>query len=1114
MAEVLGEKSGPFEMVLENLLSTSNERRGQAEAVFTECKKHPSLLVTKLLQSLRTSTNQGIRIQCAVLLRKVFSKDKIWGNMDGSTQAMVKVELLQCVQMEADKSIIRKLCDTVAVLATEILEKGTWPELLPFMFQCVSGSDDRLKEASLLIFAHLAAEIAETLTPYLDTLLTLFQQCLSQSTNSDVRITALRASTTFIQTLEGKELEKFHALLPSMLQTLTLALNNKEEEAAQEALGMFIEVGGTNPRFLRRQLQDILLMMLQIAEAAELDEGTRQLAVEFLVTLIEAREGAPGMMRKLSHVNGRLFAVLLKMLLDIEDDPKWYTVDKEDDLESDSTDYEMAQECLDRVALALQGNSLLPVASQLLPPYLADSDWKKRHAGLIALSQIAEGCAKVMITSLDSVVAMVLTGFRDPHPRVRWAAINAMGQLATDLGPDLQEAHHQRALPALILAMEDFNTPRIQAHAAAAVLNFSESATPEVMTPYLDAIISKLLILLQTNKRMVQEGALTALAAVADCAQEHFSKYYDAVMPFLKMILVGCVNKDDRMLRSKALECISLVGMAVGKEKFRADAKQVMDVLLQLQGTETEDDDPTTGYLLQAWARLCKCLGQEFLPYMGVVMPPLLKSAGLKTVTVTDADSDAEDDNDDEEEDGVETITIGEKQIGIRTSALEEKATACSMLCCYVDELKECFYPWIEEVAQLMVPLLKFYFHEEVRKAAISAMPELLLAGKLAVEKGVAVGRDQSYVKQLTDFLVPPLVEVLHKEQEVEICVEVLEALTECILISGSLLDGAQIKSLMDELCLVIEASRGRRVERFMQRHAEDFDDEESERLEEENDQEDMVFEQAAEVVGQLMKTFKGEFEPFFDVLVPALQPSLQTTSVPSELRAVICIFDDAVEYMADKAWKYYDVFLPIVLSSCTHNDMDVRQAAVWGIGVCAQFGGATFAPRIGEALQKLSEVVSSPSCRDEEHVMATDNAISAIGKMCLYQREAFDVAQVLPTWLAYLPMKGDLGEAQIVHEQLCGMVERSDPVLLSEANRATNLPKIIAVFAEVLMEGTKLATEETAERMVKLLRQLQLTCPPDLRAASWNALLPEQQAWLQTILASSVGTSGPNGGS
>lgn len=54
--------------------------------------------------------------------------------------------------------------------------------------------------------------------------------------------------------------------------------------------------------------------------------------------------------------------------------------------------------------------------------------------------------------------------------------------------------------------------------------------------------------------------------------------------------------------------------------------------------------------VLQAWARLCKCLGQDFLPYMNVVMPPLLHSAQLKPdVTITSADSDAEIDESDDE---------------------------------------------------------------------------------------------------------------------------------------------------------------------------------------------------------------------------------------------------------------------------------------------------------------------------------------------------------------------------------------------------------------------------------------------------------------------------------
>ena len=104
-----------------------------------------------------------------------------------------------------------------------------------------------------------------------------------------------------------------------------------------------------------------------------------------------------------------------------------------------------------------------------------------------------------MIKNLEQVVNMVLNSFQHPHPRVRWAAINAIGQLSTDLGPDLQVQYHQRVLPVLAASMDDFQNPRVQAHAASAVLNFSENCTPEILTPYLDGIVHKLLILLQVQ---------------------------------------------------------------------------------------------------------------------------------------------------------------------------------------------------------------------------------------------------------------------------------------------------------------------------------------------------------------------------------------------------------------------------------------------------------------------------------------------------------------------------------------------------------------------------------------------------------------------------------------
>jgi hypothetical protein len=70
---------------------------------------------------------------------------------------------------------------------------------------------------------------------------------------------------------------------------------------------------------------------------------------------------------------------------------------------------------------------------------------------------------------------MAVQGLQDPHSKVRWAACQAVGQLCTDLGPEFQEAEHARLLPGLMSIMDDFSQPRVQAHAAAAVVNFAEN---------------------------------------------------------------------------------------------------------------------------------------------------------------------------------------------------------------------------------------------------------------------------------------------------------------------------------------------------------------------------------------------------------------------------------------------------------------------------------------------------------------------------------------------------------------------------------------------------------------------------------------------------------------
>lgn len=55
-------------------------------------------------------------------------------------------------------------------------------------------------------------------------------------------------------------------------------------------------------------------------------------------------------------------------------------------------------------------------------------------------------------------------------------------------------------------------------------------------------------------------------------------------MPLLRQILGHASNhKAHQMLRAKALECISLVGMAIGRDRFREDAHAVLQYMQGLQ---------------------------------------------------------------------------------------------------------------------------------------------------------------------------------------------------------------------------------------------------------------------------------------------------------------------------------------------------------------------------------------------------------------------------------------------------------------------------------------------------------------------------------------------------
>ena len=1028
--------------------------------------------------------------------------ESIWPKLSPAGQQTVKTELLNSIKEEQTRSLTRKVCDCVAELGAGVLEDAGWNELLPFMLQCVQSGDPRLMESSLLIFAQLARYVMPVLQQYLGTLHSALGAGMSHDV-MDVKIAAFKATTTFIQMLENPvDRDQFQQMVPLLLSVVGAALNSGDEVAAQEAVEELIEVAEEHPRFLRRQLPDVANAMLQIAETPSLDEGTRRLAAEFLVTLCEAREKAPGMMRKLPNFVQRLFNCCLSFLLDIEDDAAWHTAEDEKwENEGEGELYEFGQECLDRVALALGGKTLVPVAGAALPLLMADGDWKKRQAALICLAQIAEGCLKVMLREdvLTQLVQLCLAGAADPHPKVRWASCQALGQLCNDLGPVLQETQHATVLPALMSLMDDFQNPRVQAHACAATVNFAENCDQDVVAPYLDTLIGKLLALLQQGRRNVQEGALTSLASVADCAQEYFVKYYDTCMPLLRHVLEHAQDSTHRLMRAKALECISLVGMAVGKVRFGADAAAVMQYIQAVQANGLEPDDPFASYMVQAGARICTTLGQDFIQYLPIVMPQLLAAATLEPDVIVADESEEEDD----EESGadVETYMIDGKRVSLHTSVLEEKASACTMLCCYAYELKEGFFPYVQEVANIMVPLLKFYFNEEVRSAAAQALPELLKSAVEAMKKGLG-GSSREYCAQLAHFMWPPLVDAVAKEADPEVVSTMLTSVEEVLTVAeGPMLLSVEalaplFQSAFTTVLSDYEERRGLRMERAT---GEDFDAEEQEALEEEHEAETELLDALGNACTTALKQYGDAVMPLVDGLMPAVARLLEKGRFPEERRVALCLMDDVIQYSPTGAAKYMAQVMPLLLAGALDKDPAIRQCCMYGLGRAAQHRGEGFRPHAPAAVQAILAAIQSPDARsDDSTITATENAVSALGKVLEFVPDCVDPGAGA-LWVQSLPIEEDEVEAKVVHAQLLRLLRASDPRILGDSH--SHLPKLVEVLVRVVARGPVLVEDEDRAGMVTLLKQMQGALPAETFNGYVAALKPKQRTTLMALL-------------
>lgn len=132
------------------------------------------------------------------------------------------------------------------------------------------------------------------------------------------------------------------------------------------------------------------------------------------------------------------------------------------------------------------------------------------------------------------------------------------------------------------------------------------------------------------------------------------------------------------------------------------------------------------------------------------------------------------------------------------------------------------------------------------------------------------------------------------------------------------------------------------------------------------------------------MMTYRVNFYPYLDQIVGHFASLLSPDRPSTDHHWGICIFDDIIEFggnyynfednnavlltlflylifiyfVGPACAKYQHYFLQPIVNAVLDEAAEVRQAAAYGCGVLAQFGGDQFAQTCAQSLSKLIQVI------------------------------------------------------------------------------------------------------------------------------------------------------------
>ncbi len=1125
------------EQLLQGLGSPDKGLREQSEAAFNSIVQQrgtspPVVLV--FLQFIGNNTrDRYLRQLAVVLLRKVLIipwnstygiddpknvvENAYYYQLDNEMQRTVQGCLLLVLKNEADTLLKTSLSELIGEFCINTIEPTQWPELLEFISASIASSNALDREVGLYLFGKIAYDsnqIQQLLSSpiSLQSMILMFQTSLNDDSNEGrVLLAAIKAFVNIITNLpQVSDTDHFQCLVGGIINGLHLALDRCTKQVFPETVPIayidsLIELAEQNEKkFYVQQLKDVSFALLNLVENQSIPSAIRHILIELIVTLSEEY---PSQSRKIKSPAGekgyialRLFPSLMAMMSAIKEDPQWdskSTLDTND--EGTVNDCDVSEAALARITQALGLKSTYAVMSACISRYLTSSNWKEQIAGLKITGNYLELTAKIdnkaQLSKHRQDVAATLASFiASSNNRVKASAFYALGQYFSYHGKGLRDDLVEQLLS---LCMQHLSSnvalpPLLKYEVLVCLTSAIDIVKTSVVEKHIGNILSLIVNSLVSGPLLVQEICVTAIISLAESVKgEQIAVYYDALMPVLKQLLSYASDNKLDQLWGQGLECYALVGESSGKSKFYPDALSLMQSLVgvhqqrQLAASQGHEVVDETKYLLKAWVRIARCLGAEFSPFLQGVMEKILVAINQDISAACDLE-DIEDRSD---------IDVLENQDGtytcVRTSAVEEQASACQLLYLLVERLQEHIFPYADQTIRSIAPLMSSP-HEDVRSYCVSLVPELVRV----TARATCRDSTNTTLVSVTNYLLGQLIQYLEKESVLDLILTGLECLKLTLTYSATqwihypasdeppeltpttslrLLSRDQLSAISEAMKIVLRDA----IQRRAVNRAESQQIHEVEGLDEDDimaqgllvNENMELFYSISNTIEVLFSIHGTDFYPIYAEQWHSMVAEMSRPFCMKEDRVfAYCVISDVIKSGLDSANKsYLAEMLPVLIQGLSGDDSSPRLTASYALGLAVQRYPAEFVPFASSALSGLGASIAMKEDEESARGECTDNNVAAVGYILEYMSRysvQLNYDYLWNEWLNYLPLQHDVTEGHNVLEQLMGLINQNSSYLHLEDN--DSLGRVVNILLTAY--DTEMSTSEIDKKINGIL--------------------------------------------